>query len=88
MSPLSILDDGKLNIFYFKKAGRMKLLKLFFKVFSGKHLNDPLLKKHLADQFEIINPTVQELNVDGQLGYFSPIKVSMCDFQLDIFSQS
>ena len=86
MSPQSLMDDGKLNIFYFKHASRLKLLGLFFKVFSGKHMNEPILKKKLATSFEIITPKEDELNVDGQGGYFTPIKVYMTGIQLDIFA--
>lgn len=86
MSPHSIMDDGKVNIFYFKKASRLKLLKLFSKVFSGRHLDDPVLIKQIARSFEIITTLPQELNVDGQGGYYTPIKAEVSDIQLDIFT--
>lgn len=86
MSPASILDDGFLNLFYVKKARRLKLLSLLMKVFSGKHLGDPILKSSLAKSFSIHSTEIHELNIDGQLGYFTPITAELTGLQIEIFS--
>ncbi|MBC8186141.1 hypothetical protein H8E88_34090 [candidate division KSB1 bacterium] len=41
MAPLAQMDDGLIDLLVVRKAGRMKLLKLFTKIFKGGHVGDP-----------------------------------------------
>ena len=53
MAPLAKLNDGLIDFLIVEKTSRLKLLMLFPKIFSGKHLNSPYLniklKKKMND---------------------------------------
>ena len=53
MAPLARLNDGLLDLIIVKKVGRLKLLRLFPKVFSGNHISDPVVDYRQVSEFSI-----------------------------------
>ncbi len=76
MAPLAELSDGLLDILVVKRQPFYKLLQLFPQIFSGKHINSPLLTYLKAKSFSI-EATPQALNIDGEVKSDSPFSVSI-----------
>ena len=85
MAPKASLNDGLIDIIYFKKASKLRIFKIFTQVFSGRHINDPLVEYHQTDKFEI-NTINDHLNIDGENIGQTPIKVSILPSKLYIFA--
>ena len=85
MAPQAKMDDGYIDILIAKKVSRIKLLRLFAKVFSGKHMRDPVINWYRAKEFSVITDDNQKLNIDGQPTGHTPIHARMLTEKLDIF---
>ena len=67
MAPLARLNDGLIDLIIVRKVSRFKLLKLFPKVFSGKHIGDPGVDYRQVKQFKIMSEDKSQLNLDGEV---------------------
>ncbi len=77
MAPLAQIDDGYIDLIIVHKAGRMKLLNMFPKVFSGAHIGDAAVEYKQVKEFSIIPQEQHELNIDGEMIGSTPIHVTM-----------
>ncbi len=77
MAPLAQIDDGLIDLLIVRKAGRLKLLFLFTKIFSGGHVGDPVVQYHQAKEFSVIPLEDHILNIDGEMVGNTPIHVKM-----------
>ncbi len=77
MAPLAQIDDGLIDLLIVRKAGRLKLLGLFSKLFKGAHIGDPVVQYHQAKEFSIIPLENHILNIDGEMVGNTPIHVKM-----------
>ena len=77
MAPLAQVDDGYIDLIIVHKAGRMKLLNMFPKVFTGAHIGDPAVEYKQVKEFSIIPQESHELNIDGEMIGSTPIHVTM-----------
>lgn len=77
MAPLAQIDDGLIDLLIVRKAGRLKLLSLFSKIFKGDHIGDPVVQYHQAKEFSIIPLEDHILNIDGEIVGNTPIHVKM-----------
>jgi diacylglycerol kinase (ATP) len=64
ISPESINDDGVFEVVIVGPVNRMKLLLLFPRIFSGSHINHPLVETFQATNLEIEADTIAE--ADGE----------------------
>lgn len=64
ISPESINDDGVFEVVIVGPVNRMKLLLLFPRIFSGSHINHPLVETFQAMNLEIEADTIAE--ADGE----------------------
>ena len=64
ISPESINDDGVFEVVVVGPVSRMKLLLLFPRIFSGSHINHPLVETFQAMNLEIEADTIAE--ADGE----------------------
>ena len=76
-APKAKLDDGLLDIVIVKKANRFKLLLLFPQLFSGRHINSPLVEYKQIKRFSIKPKLDSDLNIDGELVGRTPVEVSV-----------
>jgi len=76
-APLARIDDGLIDLLTVRKAGRLKLLSLFGKIFSGAHVGDPAVVYHQAKEFSLIPQEDHPLNIDGEILGNTPIHVKM-----------
>jgi len=77
MAPLAEFDDGLIDLIVVRKAGRLKLLSLFTKIFKGGHVGDPVVHYYQVKEFSIVPLEDHTLNIDGELVGSTPIHVKM-----------
>lgn len=85
MAPDAEINDGYLDVLIAKKISRLKLLSLFAKVFSGKHIHDPAIEYYRAKEFSIITSRQDPLIIDGQNVGYTPVHAKLLSKQLEIF---
>ena len=78
MAPKAQLDDGKMDIVMIKdNFTKFELLKLFPKLFSGKHIDNDKVIYEQAEHFTL-KPTNDEiLNIDGEIIGRTPIEIEI-----------
>ncbi|MBH49283.1 MAG: hypothetical protein CMG69_00810 [Candidatus Marinimicrobia bacterium] len=84
MAPLAKLDDGLLDLLIVRKAGRIKLLRMFPRVFSGKHIADPMVDYKQVRTFSIITEENDFLNIDGEIVGTTPAKINVMPNEVEI----
>jgi len=67
MAPLAKLNDGLIDFLIVEKTSRLKLLLLFPKIFSGKHLNSPYLRYVQTNHIKIETQYPEIVNIDGEI---------------------
>lgn len=85
IAPHALLDDGFMNAILLKKESRLKLVQLFLKVFSGKHINHPDIIYKKVQRIRIDTPDPMPLIIDGQQLGLSPVEVKVMPKQIAIF---
>ena len=85
VAPLAKLDDGLIDVLLLKQAPRAKLIAIFSKIFSGKHIENPLIDYRQVSSFSIIPKKDSVLNVDGQITGTTPIQVKMLNQAIEVF---
>ncbi|MBT3994020.1 MAG: diacylglycerol kinase family lipid kinase [Gammaproteobacteria bacterium] len=86
MAPKAKLNDGLIDIILLKKASRMRVLKIFLQLFSGKHIYDPLVQYRQVKYFSI-NSKNDLLNIDGENIGQTPIEVSVERNAIQLFAK-
>ena len=84
MAPLARFDDGLIDLIVVRKAGRMKMLYLFTKLFKGRHIGNPAVVYHQVKQFTIEPIENHALNIDGEMIGFTPVTVKMMKGAIDV----
>ena len=84
MAPLAQFNDGLIDLIIVRKAGRMKLLYLFTKLFKGKHVGNPAVVYHQVKQFTIEPLENHALNIDGEMIGCTPVKVKMMKGEIEV----
>lgn len=77
MAPLAQLDDGLIDLIIVRKVSRIRLLRLFPKIFSGAHIGDPGVDYRQVKNFKIIPDEDNPLNIDGEIIGSTPFEVKM-----------
>jgi diacylglycerol kinase (ATP) len=86
MAPKAKLNDGLIDIILLKKASRLRILKIFSQLFSGKHIYDPLVQYMQVKSFSI-NSENDFLNIDGENIGQTPIEVSVERNAIQLFAK-
>ena len=86
MAPKAKLNDGLIDIILLKKASRLRILKIFLQLFSGKHIYDPLVQYMQVKSFSI-NSENDFLNIDGENIGQTPIEVSVERDAIQLFAK-
>ena len=60
-----------------RKASRIKLLRLFPKLFSGKHIADPIVEYRHVREFSVVPLEDGTLNIDGEILGSTPLHVTI-----------
>ena len=86
MAPQAKLNDGLIDIILLKRASRLRVLKIFLQLFSGKHIYDPLVQYMQVKHFSI-NSENDFLNIDGENIGKTPIEVSVERNAIQLFAK-
>ena len=86
MAPKAKLNDGLIDIILLKRASRLRVLKIFLQLFSGKHIYDPLVQYMQVKSFSI-NSKNDCLNIDGENIGKTPIEVSVERNAIQLFAK-
>ncbi|MFQ6612481.1 MAG: diacylglycerol/lipid kinase family protein [Fidelibacterota bacterium] len=84
MAPLARIDDGLIDLLIVRKAGRLKLLRLFPKVFKGTHVGSSVVDYRQVSEFSILPEDRNTLNIDGELLGSTPIHVKVLPRALEV----
>ena len=84
MAPLAQLDDGLIDLIIARKAGRLKLLSVFPKLFGGTHVGDPIVDYRQVKEFSIIPQEDNILNIDGEMIGNTPIHVTVMHNAIEV----
>ena len=85
MAPKADLNDGLIDLILVREAGRVKLLKMFPKVFDGTHINDPIVEYHQVKSFSIIPSEDETVNLDGELKGSTPLFADVIPSAISVF---
>lgn len=84
IAPLARFDDGLIDLLIVRKAGRLKLLYLFTKLFKGRHVGDPAVVYYQTKQFSIEPLENHKLNIDGEIIGCTPVHVKIMPSALQV----
>ena len=84
IAPLAKLDDGLIDLVFARKPGKIKMLSLFAKIFSGKHIGSPVFEYRQVKEFSIIPNDSSLLNIDGEIIGSTPIDVKILKKAIDV----
>ena len=84
MALLARLNYGLLDLIIVKKVGRLKLLRLFPKVFSGNHISDPVVDYRQVSEFSIFPEDQNMLNIDGEMLGNTPVHVKVLEKEMEV----
>lgn len=81
--PSAVIDDGLLSVTVLGKVSKAKFLRVFPKVFSGTHVQDPSVTEHSAKAVELESPG-QIAYADGERVGPLPITVTVAHSGLTV----
>jgi len=86
IAPRARIDDGLLDVVLVSRVSRMRLLRLFPSVYSGRHVEQPEVSVIQARTIEIRAPAGLELMVDGELRGTTPARIECLPLAIEMFS--
>jgi diacylglycerol kinase (ATP) len=85
MAPAARLDDGLLDITVVRRLSRLRLLRLFSTIYSGRHVEHAEVLTRQARSVRIIGPPGLQLAPDGEFRGQVPARVTCLPRDLEIF---
>lgn len=86
-APKAKFNDGQLDIVSVKsQISFFQLIKLFTKIFTGKHINSPFVNYINAQTINLIPENNEVLNVDGDAKGGTPVKIEILKNKLSIIN--
>ena len=86
IAPKAKLDDGFMDVIAVKKTNRLQLLNLFPKIFSGNHINHPIVKYHQVKSISIKPDINSDLIIDGEIIGETPCEMKIVSDAIEIFN--
>ena len=84
MAPKAKIDDGLLDITLLNKLSRIGLLKAFPKVFTGEHVNLPVVETFTAKHIKITTDPSKVLTPDGELIGITPVEIECLHQDIEV----
>ena len=86
-APKAKFNDGQLDIISVKsQISFFQLIKLFTKIFTGKHIHSPFVNYINAQTINLIPENNEVLNVDGDARGGTPVKIEILKNKLSIIN--
>ncbi len=86
MAPGAAIDDGLFDVVIMSRTTRRKLLSLFPKIFSGKHVDDPLIEVFRGRSITLETEHPWLLTPDGETFGTTPISAEIIPGGLEILA--
>lgn len=77
IAPRAQLDDGKLDVCFLRRTGRFRLLRIFPKVFPGKHVGLPEVAYFQAAGLRVETESPLDVYADGDYVCRTPVEVGI-----------
>jgi diacylglycerol kinase family enzyme len=77
IAPRAELDDGQLDVCFLRRTGRLRLLRLFPKVFSGAHVGRPQVAYFQASGLRVETASPLDVYADGDYVCRTPVEVGI-----------
>ena len=85
-APKASLNDGLIDIILVnKEANRFQLVKLLSKLFDGSHIESKYVQYIQAKSIALIPNKNEAVNIDGDVKYNTPVKISVIEKKLPIY---
>ena len=86
IAPEARLDDGFLDITLLRSLSRLRLLRLFPTIYTGRHVHFDEVSTYRAREIRIRAPKNQPLAPDGEFHGETPVTVSCLEKDLEFFA--
>ena len=77
IAPQAELDDGRLEVCFVRRIGKLRLLRLFPKVYRGSHVRLPEVEYFPAARLRIASEPSLHVHADGELVGSTPVEISV-----------
>lgn len=67
MTPNAVVDDGLLDFVFAPSLGRLKIVRLFPKTFTGNHIHDSVVHEHRTEHLSIRIQPPTPIQADGEV---------------------
>lgn len=85
MAPNARIDDGLFDVVVMKRASRRKLLSLFPSIFSGRHVDDPLIEVFRGAEVTVETDSPWLLTPDGETFGTTPLSAVIRPKAVEVF---
>lgn len=85
MAPNAKLNDGLLDVTIAKKMSRMRLIKLFSEIFTGKHIFAKEVETFQAKEIKISMDEIRTLAPDGEIEGETPVHIKCVPNAIEMF---
>ncbi len=86
IAPSAKVDDGMLDLMIAKDFGRLELLRLFPKIFSGTHTTHPKIETRRAKKVQIESQSVRVVMPDGEVIGTTPLQCEVVPGALSLLA--
>ena len=77
IAPHAELTDGQLEVCFVRRVGKWRLLRLFPKVYRGRHLGVPEVEYFRATRLRLQSESPLNVHADGELVGSTPVEISV-----------
>lgn len=88
MAPMAELSDGWMDVLVVRKTSLFSILKLFPKIYSGKHIYSDKLEYVKAKRVDLHTSQINPLNIDGEIVGNSPCSIRMIPGAISVITSS
>lgn len=85
MAPDAQVDDGLFDVVVAKAMGRLEVLALFPKIFSGRHVESPLIECFKCRELQVRFDPAEPVSPDGELLGDTPLTATVLPGALELF---
>ena len=82
IAPRAELSDGRLDVCFVRRTGKLRLLRFFPKVFSGAHLEMPEVEYRQVERLWVSSETRLDIYADGEYICPTPAEISVLPLAL------
>lgn len=85
IAPSAIIDDGKLDVISLRQLSRLRILKLFPTIYTGKHVEFEEVSNVRAEHISLLSPRGMLLGPDGEFCGHTPAEITCLHRDLTVY---